>query len=59
MKMRLVRHVAWTEDTRSAYGMLVKEHARTYLATGIILSASDRLRQKPAPPVANQKEIFC
>ena len=31
----------------------------THLATGIIFRASDRLRQNPAPPVANQNEIFC
>lgn len=30
-----------------------------YLATGIILRARARLRQNPAPPVANQNLTFC
>jgi hypothetical protein len=40
-------------------GTPASDYCTTHLATGIILSARDRLRQKPAPPVANQKEIFC
>jgi hypothetical protein len=31
----------------------------THLATGIIFKANARLRQKPAPPVANQNLTFC
>lgn len=32
---------------------------KTYLATGIIFNAKALLRQKPAPPVANQNLTFC
>lgn len=32
---------------------------QTHPATGIILSASALLMQKPAPPVANQNRTFC
>ena len=31
----------------------------TYAAYGIIFKAMARLRQKPAPPVANQNNVFC
>lgn len=32
---------------------------KSHLATGIIFVARDLLRQNPAPPVANQNDIFC
>lgn len=32
---------------------------KSYLATGIIFNAKERLKQNPAPPVANQNLTFC